>query len=375
MIESALELAPRIVNYKSSRFLGTKVPLPISLTVSVTNQCNSKCKTCSLWSRYSDHQQLKATEFTTEEFAKTFENFGGRILWATLSGGEPFMRRDIVEIFEALCQNCRPSVVNIPSNGLLSAGIERNVKWMLEKNFDTDLTLNLSLDGVGYKHEKIRGIPGNFERVLDTYERLRNLKAEFPRLQIGIHTVISKFNIADAAEVYEFAKGLSADSYITEVAEHRTELFNQEDDITPDAEAYAQFAEHLSESIRRDYLHSKRKVSKLTQSFRLKYYEFAAQVLRENRQILPCYAGYASCQITPFGDVWPCCILGYDQNMGNLRQNNYDFNSIWQSQKAMEIRKQIKNKKCACPLANAYYTNVLCNFSSLFGVTKNLIST
>ena len=98
-------------------------------------------------------------------------------------------------------------------------------------------------------------------------------------------------------------------------------------------------------------------------------------MLKENRQIIPCYAGYASCQITPFGDVWPCCILGYDQPMGNLRETNYDFVKVWHSSKANEIRKHIKAKNCACPLANAYYTNVLCNFWSLLGVSKNLVLT
>jgi MoaA/NifB/PqqE/SkfB family radical SAM enzyme len=283
------------------------------------------------------------------------------------------MRRDIADIFSSICEHCKPAVVNIPSNGLLSPIIEANVKKMLEKNFDTNLTINLSLDGVGEKHEKIRGIPGNFERVLDTYERLKKLRAEFPRFQIGIHTVISKFNIADALDVYKFAKTLSADSYITEVAEHRTELFNVDNDITPDALAYAKFANELSDNIRQDYLHSSRKVSKLTQGFRLQYYQFAAKVLSEKRQVLPCYAGYASCQITPFGDVWPCCILGYDKSMGNLRENNYEFSKIWHSKRAKEIRQYIGNKKCACPLANAYYTNALCNFGSLLGVSKNLI--
>jgi MoaA/NifB/PqqE/SkfB family radical SAM enzyme len=374
MIKSALRLAPRIVNYKASRLLNTKPSLPLSLTVSVTNQCNSKCKTCSIWKRYSDHQQLRAQEFTTEEFEKTFSNFGGKIFWATLSGGEPFMRRDISEIFQALCEHCHPAVVNIPSNGLLSSTIENQVRKMLEKNFDTNLTLNLSLDGVGDKHEKIRGIPGNFEKVLDTYKRVRKIKEEFPRFQIGIHTVISKHNITDAIDVYEFAKTLAPDSYITEVAEHRTELFNVDDDITPDADAYAKFAEELSNHIRTDYLQTKKNVSKITQGFRLEYYQLAAQVLKENRQVIPCYAGYASCQITPFGDVWPCCILGYDQPMGNLRENDYKFKKIWQSKKADEIRKYIRNKNCACPLANAHYTNILCNFTSLMNVSKNLIT-
>jgi len=374
VIDSALKLAPRIISYKSSRLLNTKPSLPLSLTVSVTNQCNSKCKTCLIWKRYSDHKELKETEFKTEEFKKTFENFGGKILWATLSGGEPFMRHDLSEIFESLIEHCHPSVVNIPSNGLLSSTIEGQVKKMLEKNLDTNVTLNLSLDGVGDKHEKIRGIPGNFEKVLDTYERVRKLKTEFPRFQLGLHTVISKHNITDAVGVYEFAKKLAPDSYITEVAEHRTELFNTEDDITPGAAEYAKFAEELSKRIRIDYLHSKKKVSRVTQCFRLEYYRLATKVLKENRQVIPCYAGYASCQITPFGDIWPCCILGYDQPMGNLRENEYFFSKIWQSQKAKEIRRRIKAKNCVCPLANAYYTNILCNFGSLIGVTKNLIS-
>ena len=186
--------------------------------------------------------------------------------------------------------------------------------------------------------------------MLDTYERVRKLKEEFPRFQLGIHTVISKYNIGDAVDVYEFAKGLAPDSYITEVAEHRTELFNSDDDITPDADSYERFAVELSKHIRDDYLGAKKNVSKLTKGFRLEYYRLAAQTLRENRQIIPCYAGYASCQITPFGDVWPCCILGYDTPMGNLREVDYEFKKIWHSKKAQEVRKHVREKNSACPL-------------------------
>ena len=375
MIATALELAPRIVKYKLSRLLGVEPSLPISLTVSVTNQCNSRCKTCSIWRHYNNHQEVREQEFKIEEFDKTFRNFGGKAFWVTISGGEPFMRQDLPQIFNSLCENCQPAVVNIPSNGLLSSTIESQLRKMLGTNFETNLTLNLSLDGVGEKHEKIRGVPGNFAKVLDTYERVKRLKEEFPRLHVGIHTVISKYNIGDAVNVYEFAKSLAPDSYITEVAEHRTELFNLDDDITPDADDYAKFAKELSKHIRTDYLNSKKSVSKLTQSFRLEYYRLAAKVLRENRQVIPCYAGYASCQITPFGDIWPCCILGYDKPMGNLRETDYEFKKIWHSEKADAIRKYIKDKKCACPLANAHYTNILCNFTSLVEVSKNLMQT
>ncbi len=110
----------------------------------------------------------------------------------------------------------------------------------------------------------------------------------------------------------------------------------------------------------------------MAQAFRLVYYKFVIQELKEHRQIIPCYAGYASCQITPYGDVWPCCILGYDKSMGNLREVNYAFRKVWFSEKADDIRKYVKGKNCACPLANAYYTNILCSFKSLLTVLRIL---
>lgn len=115
-----------------------------------------------------------------------------------------------------------------------------------------------------------------------------------------------------------------------------------------------------------------KKISRTTKAFRLAYYNIAANTLKEKKQVIPCYAGYASCQITPLGDVWPCCIRGYDANMGNLRDVEYDFKKIWHSQKAQEIRKTIKDKECYCPLANSHYTSILCNFSTLLKVIPNL---
>ena len=160
---------------------------------------------------------------------------------------------------------------------------------------------------------------------------------------------------------------------ITEVAENRSELFNTDKPITPGADEYAITIDELSRRVRKDYLHSNSSISRLTQAFRLTYYQIAIQELREKRQIIPCYAGFASCQITPFGDVWPCCILGYDKPMGNLRDVNYDFKKLWFSEQADAIRKYIKKENCACPLANAHYTNMLCDFSAMYKVLKNLI--
>jgi MoaA/NifB/PqqE/SkfB family radical SAM enzyme len=243
--------------------------------------------------------------------------------------------------------------------------IENVTQKILKRCNNINLIINLSLEGIGNKHDGIRGVKGNFERWVDTFTRLKKLKTEFRNLNVGVHTVISRYNIDDVPSLYQFVKGLRPDSFITEVAEERTELFNLKADITPDPSLYRKTISSVSESIKKDYLKPKGFMYRVGQAFRLRYYELAAQELWRNEQPIPCYAGYASCQIIPTGDVWPCCVLGYDKPMGSLRESGYDFRKIWFSEKADKIREYIRNKNCACPLANAHYTNILCNFTEL----------
>ncbi|MFC2154824.1 SPASM domain-containing protein, partial [Candidatus Altiarchaeota archaeon] len=87
---------------------------------------------------------------------------------------------------------------------------------------------------------------------------------------------------------------------------------------------------------------------------------------------IPCYAGYASGQVNPTGEVWGCCIEA--KSMGNLREEDYDFKSTWFSEKAKELRQHIRHDGCFCPLANASYTNMLLHPSTLVKVVWRMIS-
>jgi MoaA/NifB/PqqE/SkfB family radical SAM enzyme len=369
-----VSLSMRLVAHMFQKTVGWPKKIPSSVTVSVTNQCNSRCKTCFIWSLYKDQPDVRKREFTADEFGRTFESLGTGVVWVTFSGGEPFLRRDLSEICEAAEYNCRPGIITIPTNCLLPQTIIPTMKRVLEKCSEPSFVLNLSLDGLSRKHDEIRGIPGNWERFLETFNALKELKKEFGNLHIGVHSVVSKFSIDGLLDLYEYVKDLHPDSYITEVAEKRTELFNTSKDITPTPSAYSRFVNELSQRIRRDYLSSSDRMSRLTQAFRIMYYQIAAKILEEKRQVIPCYAGIASCQITPLGDVWPCCILGYDKVMGNLRETEYDFKKVWTSRRADWIRRYIADKNCACPLANAHYTNMMCSPLTLLKVARNFIS-
>jgi len=348
-------------------------PMPINFTISITNKCNAHCKTCNIWRIYEEQPSLSKSELKKEEFERIFESIGRSAYWFTISGGEPFLRKDIVEIYEALVHHCSPNIINIPTNAITPKLIEKRVREFLEINNKSTLIVNLSLDGVGDKHDEIRGVNGNFKKLLDTYEGLKALKEDFENLRLGVHTVISIYNADHIPAIYNFVRGFKPDSHIFEVAEERVELLTIGSGITPDHETLSEAMTGINKDIRSNYLKSGDFLSRITQSFRLEYYELMKKALNEKRQIIPCYAGYASCQINPYGELWACCILGSKSSFGNLRDVDYDFNKLWHSKKAYEIRASIKRRECYCPLANASYTSMLCNFSMVGKVLSTLI--
>ena len=100
--------------YAVARATGALRPRPLNLTFSVTYRCNAKCRTCNVWKKRVD-------DLTLLEYTRLFASVGRSLYWATFSGGEPFLRPDLPDIIIACYEQCRPAIVNIPTNGLLKA--------------------------------------------------------------------------------------------------------------------------------------------------------------------------------------------------------------------------------------------------------------
>jgi len=333
--------------------------LPFSLVISVCYRCNSRCQTCNVWKKHAD-------ELSLEEWDRVFAGIGRAPYYLTFTGGEPFLRRDLVELIASAYDHCQPAVITLPTNGLLSDLIPAKVEEILQKAPHSKLGVNLSLDGVGEQHDAIRGVPGNYERALKTYQALRAIK--HPNLTLSIHTVISRFNVDDIPAIYETLSALKPDSYITEIAEARVELDTVGLDIAPPLKDYEQAVDYLAGQLRQQKFSS---ISKVTQAFRQRYYNLAKRTLREQRQVIPCYAGWASGHIAPDGDVWACCIRG--EPLGNLRETNYDLRSIWFGGQAEQLRQSVRAGECFCPMANASYTNMLLHVPTLARVMRQAL--
>ncbi len=354
-------LIPKIPAYWAFRRWGWPRLYPFSVVVSISFRCNSKCRTCDVWRKPND-------DLSVEEWRRVFHNLGRTPFYMTFTGGEPFLRADLDELVIAAYQECRPEVITIPTNGLLSERVLAQVERICRECPRSQIGINLSLDGIGDAHDDIRGVPGNWERAQQTWRMLKDLQPRYPNLVLTIHTVISRFNIHRFQETYAGLQELHPDSYITEVAEERVELDTVGWGITPLAEQYAPVADFLSEQARRA---PAKGIARFTQAFRAQYYQLAKRTLQERTQVIDCYAGWASAHIAPNGDIWSCCIRA--EPVGNLRETNYDLAPIWFGERMAALRRSIANKECACPMANANYANMLLHPPTMAKVVLDVV--
>lgn len=367
------KLMPYIASYKMNRWFGYRSFQPMTLTYSVTAACQSKCKTCQIGAMFCQDPTRPEKDLKLEENEKIFKSMKP-VYFFNMSGGEPFMRDDLPKIVALACKYLKPRVIHTPTNAILSDKIIDNTEKIIRivRKYDPTVpfTVKPSIDGVGALHDEIRGVKGNFQCLLKTIDGLKKLEEKYDNFHLELGTVISNFNIEHLDEIEDFVHSLGVESYRNEVAECRTEFFNLEDEITPPAEVYQRLIKDFARKVE-DNIGKKKKLARTTEAMRVVYYDIAGKILAEKRQVIPCYAGVSNVHINYDGGVWPCCVLGYEKEMGNLRDYNYDFQKLWHSKKAEEVRNYIKRKNCACPLANQAYSNELLHLPTLVkaGVT------
>ena len=180
-------LLPRIPLFKLYRRFGWPQLLPLNLTLSPSPKCNSRCLTCNIWMK-------RENELTLEEWEKVLASLGRAPYWVIISGGEPFMYPHLAKLAQFAYEYCRPGVINIPTNGILPS-IPAEVERIARACPQSQVIINLSLDGVGEKHDFIRGVPGNFKKFEQRLEALLRLRHHLKNLTIGIHSVVSVFNV------------------------------------------------------------------------------------------------------------------------------------------------------------------------------------
>src|SRR2546426_6474445 len=167
----------------------------------VTSHCNATCETCFYWDELNQKGDLSWDEIVKlSESTPPFTD-----LW--FSGGEPTLRKELAEIIDLFVRNNGVHYINLPTNGLKPYRICEVAEHCLAGNTGLELHINIALDGLRDSHDLMRGVPGNFEKALESARLLRKLKPRFGlRLIVNINTVITRDNIDEIVPLAELIR-------------------------------------------------------------------------------------------------------------------------------------------------------------------------
>ena len=359
----------QLVRYHLAHRLNLGNPLPDNITLSITRTCQSACLTCDCGKDTREGRVNAQQELSLEELYRITDSIDWHVRFLTISGGEPSLAKTFESFAVDFASRIHPEYVTIPTNALTPCLLDR-VESILRAtmNLRTLWHVNVSVDGIGANHDQLRGVEGNFGKCIKILEGLLEFRKRYPYLRVGVHTVVSKYNIGTIWKIMKYFKQYPLDNHISEIAEERYELGTMGRDMTP-CDRYTDVTPCLKEAL------GNKREGKLRRSLRLAYYDFVKEWCQhQNHQPVPCMAGIASAHITETGKLVSCCTRWSNMGlMGDLREHNYDFKKAWFSEQADRVRASIKNRECACPLASAAYSSLLCSPKSLLKITKNCI--
>lgn len=305
-----------------------KAPHRIDLMISSMKKdnhwnCNQQCMHC-----YAASQSYAETkELSTEEWKKVIdickENCIPQI---TFTGGEPTIRKDLVELVEY----ANWFVTRLNTNGVL-----------LTKELCQDL-YKASLDSVQVTlysndkeiHNKLVGAD-NFDK---TVEGIKN--AIEAGLNVSINTPLCSLN-KDYLSTLKFAKELGI-----------TYASSSGLIVTGNAKKEKSKATQLTTEAITDSLKEACKYAE-EQEMELSFTSpgwITEQNLRELKLDIPaCGACLSNMAVSPDGNVMPCqSWLGEGDSLGNILENKWE--KIWNNPNCKKIRKQSARTSFTCPL-------------------------
>lgn len=340
-----------------------RVSSPCSIILFVTNKCNARCLHCFNWVNIDREEK---EELTLDDL-KNISASLGRLMDMSISGGEPFLRKDLADILEIFYRNNHTHSFSIPTNGLLPEVIFQEVKRILERIRKARLSVNISLDGLKEEHDYLRQRKGAFSQVVKTYERLRDLKKKY-NLGMKILTTISNRNISHLEELMDWVA-----DYMPDIDFHNFEILRGNPrDINISAPSATQL-EEIKEKIFRHwkrfhfYGHSFSSIPAYW--FKRYLFEIYIKTLKEERQIIPCFAGTLTLVIDASGNVYFCELL---PKVGNIKEK-----TLWDilfSSEAERQRRHIKSRGCYCVHSCFQGKNLYLNYKlygRLFGYIIN----
>jgi MoaA/NifB/PqqE/SkfB family radical SAM enzyme len=307
--------------------------LPYKVTFVATYHCNFRCEMCNIW------QKKSVDEMTPDEIGLFFERWS-QFRWVHLTGGELFMRRDLDEVVAAIQKSCRSLfLLNFPTTGWFGDKTLALVERTLARGVGR-LMVTISIDGPKALHEEMRGLPGSWDKGVETFRRLRGIRRGNFQTVVGmtlmaknatrvdetiaaIRQVIPDFRRSELHLNVGHESGHYFDNVGYPVENHHAEILRAvEDHRTQNGSA----------------LHPVKFLEDRYQALIGKYYE-------TGKSPLPCTALSSSCFIDAYWNLFACSI--WDEKVGNLRDNGFDLRAMWESDRRRTLRADVIQERCS----------------------------
>ena len=325
---------------------------PEAITFFLTRLCNLRCKMCGQWgdngaARSQEPELLKA-RLSLEEIRGIVNEVSAFKPNITLFGGEPLLHPDILEIIR--CIKGKGLHCLMITNGTL---LPELAAGLVEAGLDE---LNVSVDGPGELHDEIRGLAGAFDKIVRGTGLINAAKERRHQDKplVNIQCTINRHNYEKLEGIIDVARELKADS----LTFHNLIFLNQEaiarqkriDGLlncsSQDWEGFVfepgidpkRLYQKLKAVLSRKYPFSVDYFPNFSEETFLSYYrdDYIPQGYGSR-----CLSPWACAYIFPEGDLKPCLNSSY--SFGNIK--NKSFKEIWNSQKAVEFRRLLKENK------------------------------
>ena len=272
---------------------------------------------CGIWKSKS-RKELEPSQYSKLSRSITTIN---------ISGGEPFLRRDLVEVIKTIHSVVPNARLVFSTNGLLTEEIVARLEEI--RSIHKKIGIGVSIDGLEEVHDRIRGTPGAFIKATETVKRLK--EHGFKDLRIAM-TVFDE-NADQVWNVFNLSKQLGVE--FTATLAHNSEFYFQKDDnISP----------KLLESGVKDMprvMRSQLRSKSVKDWYRA--YHTMGMISSDHRSkfVSRCEAGRRYFFMSPDGDVYPCNVLNW--KIGNLSEVK-----TWDDLFPVEVEKKVRKMVTDC---------------------------
>lgn len=340
-----------------SAYLFRKHPLlPLEVMFEPTYRCNLRCKMCPFLDILLKNKTFDSSrqELFIDEIKKVISLIP-RFSLVSLTGGEPFIREDILQIIDTITARNKLTIV---TNGtLLSEAIAQHLAKVGSRFFwDKGLFLLVfSIHGTEDVHDDICQVKGSFKRALNGLRYVQEAKKRENKRYpiISLNCVITQWNYHVLTEVFKLAESLKVDFCNFSLCNYSS-LASRFDNLPVDFNkviskdfsfSYIDIRQHFDINVLNEQLfalekkaqNSRVKLSFLPQGTIskdvIKYYSYKDKGRLDK---FSCSAPWGKLLITAYADVTSCPFFF----IGNIRENR--ISEIWNSESQQKFRQELR---------------------------------